>query len=291
SVAGRRVVETAEPAVVFLQGEYGWIAPDGRPLRLVTGPDGTPRRSARGLPLTSLEGTGPPFAAQFTGSAFLVREDGLLVTNRHVARPWTADEHAADLFAKGFRPRLRLLAYAPGANAPVGVRFVAQSRDSDLALIRAEGVADGVRPIPLAEETPRAGDEVVVLGYPAGIGALLARSGPAFLDSARTAHLDFWNVVEELAAAELIRPLASRGIVGQVTPASIVYDAETTQGGSGGPVLSLSGELVAVTFGILPEFGGSNFGVPVEEVRRLLATVPPLPADEPAAATAGEERN
>ena len=55
------------------------------------------------------------------------------------------------------------------------------------------------------------------------------------------------------------------------TVTSVAYDAETTRGGSGGPVLSLDGEVVAVTFAILAEFGGSNLGVPTEEVRRLLA--------------------
>ncbi len=37
SDAGRRIVSTAEPSVVFLQGAYGWRAPDGRPLRIRTG--------------------------------------------------------------------------------------------------------------------------------------------------------------------------------------------------------------------------------------------------------------
>ena len=118
---------------------------------------------------------------------------------------------------------------------------------------------------------PGAGDEILVLGYPAGINALLARSGEVFVDSLRQSRPDFWSVAEQLSDANLIRPLASRGIVGQVTRASVVYDAETTRGGSGGPVLSLDGEVVAVTYGVLEGFGGSNLGVPVDEVRRLIA--------------------
>jgi hypothetical protein len=35
-------------------------------------------------------------------------------------------------------------------------------------------------------------------------------------------------------------------------------------------VLSLKGEVVAVTYGVLEGFGGSNLGVPVEKVRRLI---------------------
>ncbi len=35
-------------------------------------------------------------------------------------------------------------------------------------------------------------------------------------------------------------------------------------------MLSLKGEVVAVTYGVLEGFGGSNLGVPASEVRRLL---------------------
>jgi len=125
-------------------------------------------------------------------------------------------------------------------------------------------------PLPLSLELSGPGDEILVLGYPAGINALLARSGSLFVDSLLQSRPDFWKVVEHLSASDLIHPLASRGIVGQVTPSSVVYDAETTRGGSGGPVLSLKGEVVAVTYGVLEGFGGSNLGVPVEEVRRLI---------------------
>ena len=50
----------------------------------------------------------------------------------------------------------------------------------------------------------------------------------------------------------------------------MVYDAETTHGGSGGPVLDMSGAVVAVNSAILPEYGGSNLGVPATKMRALL---------------------
>jgi S1-C subfamily serine protease len=55
-----------------------------------------------------------------------------------------------------------------------------------------------------------------------------------------------------------------------VTRATVVYDAETTHGGSGGPVLDINGEVIAVNAAIIPEYGGSNLGVPVEYAKRLL---------------------
>ncbi len=50
----------------------------------------------------------------------------------------------------------------------------------------------------------------------------------------------------------------------------MVYDAETTHGGSGGPVLDMDGNVIAVNAAIIPEYGGSNIGVPADEVKRLL---------------------
>ena len=52
----------------------------------------------------------------------------------------------------------------------------------------------------------------------------------------------------------------------------VVYDAETTHGGSGGPVLDLEGRVVAVNAAILTEFGGSNMGVPAIQAAALLQT-------------------
>ena len=269
--AGRTIVRSAEPSIVFLQGSYGWSGPDDRPLRVVLGPDGRPLRRAGGGYLTGLDADGPPWTSEFTGSGFLAGGEGLIVTNRHVALPWSADEEARDLEARGLTPRLRLRVYAPGVGEPYEARFLAASSSSDLALLSAPELAQHAEPLRLSALPPGAGDEILVMGYPAGINALLARSGSVFVDSLRESRPDFWSVAEQLAASDLIRPLASRGIVGQVTPASVVYDAETTRGGSGGPVLSLSGEVVAVTYGVLEGFGGSNLGVPVDEVRRLIA--------------------
>lgn len=271
SDAGRRVVTAASGSVIFVQGGYQLVqTASGKPLRLRLGPDGTPRIGPGGIPLTTLEGDGPPFEVQFTGSAWLASDDGLLVTNRHVAIPWSENEQVGPIFERGFEPRLRLLGYLPDQAEPVELEFVAASRDADLAVIRAPDL-DGREPLRLAEANPAAGQPILVLGYPAGIDALLARSGATFVDSLMQRRPDFWTVVRELSEAGFIRPLATRGIIGQVSRSAVAYDAETTRGGSGGPVMSLDGEVVAVTFAILAEFGGSNLGVPAAEVSRLIA--------------------
>jgi S1-C subfamily serine protease len=100
---------------------------------------------------------------------------------------------------------------------------------------------------------------------------MLAQSGEDFIEELqKTEDTGFWSVAARLAEKGLIAPLASRGIVSKATAVTIVYDAETTHGGSGGPVLDIYGSVVAVNAATLPEFGGSNLGVPVAKVRALL---------------------
>lgn len=126
--------------------------------------------------------------------------------------------------------------------------------------------------------TVHPGNEVIVLGYPLGIRALMARTGQAFLQQLmEEGDMDFWTAAERLSAEGYVAPLASRGIIGQVTGQAVVYDAQTTHGGSGGPVLSTAGEVVAINSAVLPEFAGSNLGVPSRHARRLLQldTAPP----------------
>ncbi|MEQ9124454.1 MAG: hypothetical protein RIM80_18025, partial [Alphaproteobacteria bacterium] len=59
-------------------------------------------------------------------------------------------------------------------------------------------------------------------------------------------------------------------IVASVSAACVVVSAVTTHGGSVGPVQIVAGEVVAVIMAILPEYGGSNLGVPAAALQALL---------------------
>lgn len=269
---GRALVSRASRAVVFIQGSFGFVDPDtGEPVR--ARPSGGPRaQGSVAPPRVGPDVDGPPLRRRFTGTGFVVTRGGHVLTNRHLVRPWRQDRIAASMRELGYEPRLeRLVGFLPGHGEPFELRLVASSDSADLTLLECSDVTGRVEPLRLAEEPPRPGEPVYVLGYPTGIRALLARSAPEFLRAVRRdSSFDFWSVAERLAAEGHIQPLATRGIVGQVTATSVVYDAETTEGGSGGPVLNESGEVVAVNRAIMREFGGSNLGVPAAYARRLL---------------------
>lgn len=262
----------AAGSVILVQGAYHFEDPaSGRTLRLRGGPR---RGSALGsAPEVSPNAGGPPLRRRFTGTAFAVSAGGHFVTNRHLVRPWEHDDVAQSLKRAGYRPVFhRLSGYLPGREDPVELELVLESDSADLALLRAPGLEDPPSPLRLGGDPPPVGEELYVVGYPTGIRALLARSDPAFVASLRrdSAARDPWEVTERLAAEGAISPLTTRGIVGQVSPSAVVYDAQTSRGGSGGPVLGPDGRVVAVNKGVMPEFGGANLGVPVRHVRRLL---------------------
>ena len=275
SRAAGTVIAQALPSVAFIQGAYGFREREsGRPMRHVLDPLGRPLMSPMGTPLLTLEGGGPVAERHYTGTGFLFGEAGALVTNRHVALPWEGDANIETLASQGLDPvMVKLIAYFPGSSAAIAVELARASDDADLAVLRAKGSAGPMPGLQLAETAPKPGDEVIVMGYPTGLRSMLAQSGDTFVEELQKADdTGFWSVAGRLAKAGHIQPLASRGIVGQATAAAVVYDAETTHGGSGGPVLDINGAVVAVNAAILPEYGGSNLGVPIAKVRALLAT-------------------
>lgn len=274
STANRRVVAQAARATLFLQGAFRFVhAQSGRPLRMILGPDGHPLTNPLGHPALSMDGDGPPLEIFVTGTGFVASREGLVLTNRHVALPWEFDEAAAGILASGFTAEWRrFVGYLPGTEGPFDVELVVAAEDADLAVVRAPDMIGRLPHLPLAPEAPAPGDGVLVMGYPLGLRALMARSDAAFVGALRDEGVeDFFAQAERLSAAGFMQPLATRGIVGQVTSARVVYDAETTSGGSGGPVLTLTGEVTAVNAAILPEFGGSNLGIPADRAAALLA--------------------
>ncbi len=270
--AAARIIEQATPAVGFLQGSYGWRErASGRVLRHAVDDLGLPLVSPRGQPLLTLDGAGPPVEINYTGTGFVLAGGTLAVTNRHVAMPWESAGRPPSLARVELEPvPQRLMGYFPDLPEALPLTLVHASDGADLAFLGGVAAA-GVVGLELAPAPPAAGDEVVVMGFPTGLRAMLAQAGAPFVRALQAdGDTDFWTVAQRLAAAGQIMPLASRGIVARVGDTAIVYDAQTTYGGSGGPVLDVRGRVVAVNSAVLPEFGGANLGVPVSAVRALL---------------------
>lgn len=282
--ARERVIAEAGRSVIFIQGSYGFVDPaSGRPLRYFYGQDDRPLRLPDGRTTVTTGGKGPLVQIFYTGTAFVVSDDGLLVTNRHVAFPWEFEKNAQFTLNAGFAAERRgFVGFLPGVDDPVGLEAVVASDTADLALLRIlqPDPATSSRPavpIPpplvIADVVPHLGDEVVLMGYPAGVEALLARVDPKFAEGLLArGPVTFWEVGQALAVGGYIEPLHTQGIVGQVTDAMIVYDAGTSSGGSGGPVVALDGTVVAVNTAVLGQFSGSNLGVPARQVRALLVS-------------------
>ncbi|MEM1199111.1 MAG: trypsin-like peptidase domain-containing protein [Pseudomonadota bacterium] len=275
--AGRRAIAQSSASVIFLQGSYGFKdEASGRMLRHVVTPSGRPVMTRFGTPRLSLDGTGPVATRQLTGTGFVVKNTGIIVTNRHVAMPWEKAADTKSLQSAGMAPVMtRFEGYFPGMTEPVGVSLLRASETADLALIKSadQGQMPEGLGLALAAREPAPGDQVIILGYPTGLRSMLARAGEAFVRRLQAAKISgFWDIAAALAREGRIRPLASQGIVGQIAPETIVYDAQTTHGGSGGPVLNAAGEVLAVNSAIVPKFGGSNLGVPVSSVLELLAS-------------------
>jgi serine protease Do len=273
SQASARVIANSKSSVVFLQGAYGFKErSSGRMLRHAVDDNGRRLISPTGQPLLSLEGDGPVAERQITGTGFAVGDGKVLVTNRHLALPWEYDANIKALVDQGLGPvMIKFVVYVPGISEAGAVELLRTSESADLAILRRTDVIEPIAGLKFADMPPAPGDEIIVMGYPTGLRAMLAHSGEEFIEELqKTKDIGFWSVAARLAAKNHIVPLASRGIVSQATPAAIVYDAETTHGGSGGPVLDINGAVVAVNTAILPEYGGSNMGVPVAKLRAFL---------------------
>ena len=59
-----------------------------------------------------------------------------------------------------------------------------------------------------------------------------------------------------------------------ITETDVVFDAPTTQGGSGGPLLDRNGQVIGIAYAVLSRFGGNSFAVPVSRALPLVTGRP-----------------
>jgi serine protease Do len=206
-----------------------------------------------------------------SGTGFVVA-NGLIATNRHVVQPWYEDPDDEARIDGGAKPHIeKMVAFFPSLAKSVTLFDVQVSPDQDLAVARftpTEQMKE-IHPIALAPEKPTPGDPVVVVGYPLGVSAMLAKS-PNNVFSRLAAKKDAIEIASDLAQHDLIRPSSTCGHVSDIVGEKLIYDAPTAQGGSGGPVFNSKGEVIAVNAAYIDGFTGGTIGITTESLKPLL---------------------
>ncbi|MGR3317713.1 MAG: trypsin-like peptidase domain-containing protein [Candidatus Anammoxibacter sp.] len=244
------IIEKYRKGVCFIQGSYYFVDKEtGDSIR------------------TNFNGT--PITNNFTGTGFLINAKGLILTNRHVAEPTWRSGRSAHKHGTRTHPDVEikfaaLRAFFPEVKDPFPLEIVKVSEDADVAILKFEptDIKLPVLNLNLSTKTTRIGMPVILLGYPAGINAIFGKADQEVVDELIT--LPVLIIAEELSKLNLIRPLVTQGHVTDITPDRIIYDAQTTFGGSGGPLININGNVIGINYGILRSFKGSNFAVPIK---------------------------
>ncbi len=164
-----------------------------------------------------------------SGTGVVIVESGIILTNLHVV-----------LQAKSLR-----VVFADGLESEATV--IGLRPEHDLAVLRAKVVPDDLQPATLGSTHGLApGDQVIAVGFPFGIGPSVSA-----------------GVISGLKR-EFRSPGGKR-----VLTNLIQFDAAANPGNSGGPLVTMSGEVVGIVTAILNPsesrtFIGIGFAVPIE---------------------------
>ncbi|MEW6481029.1 MAG: trypsin-like peptidase domain-containing protein [Pseudomonadota bacterium] len=174
------------------------------------------------------------------GTGVVIVDRGVILTNLHVVQ-------GAD--------RLRIV-FADGSDAGASVTGVQAA--NDLAVLQADTVPDDLQAATMRSTSDLLpGDQVVAVGFPFGIGpsvsaGVISGFGRSF--RAPEGQQDIENLIQ--------------------------FDAAANPGNSGGPLVTMDGEVVGIVTGILNPtkartFAGIGFAVPIESAAQA-AGLPPF---------------
>ena len=177
---------------------------------------------------------------QGVGSGVVITDQGIILTNLHVVQ----------------RADSVQLVFADGSES--GARLAGLQPEHDLAVLQALTVPDDLKAATLrTTHDLRSGDEVVAVGFPFGIGPSTSA-----------------GVVSGLGRS--FRSPEGEQDIGNL----IQFDAAANPGNSGGPLVTMDGEVVGIVTGILNPtshrtFVGIGFAVPIESAASA-AGLPPF---------------
>jgi S1-C subfamily serine protease len=173
------------------------------------------------------------------GTGVVIVDTGIILTNLHVV---AGAERVEVVFADGLEAEAAVLGTRP---------------EQDLAVLQAKTLPDDLVPATLRSTRDLApGDEVVAVGFPFGIGPSASA-----------------GVVSGLGR-EFLSPQGQR-----VLTNLIQFDAAANPGSSGGPLVTMDGEVVGIVTAILNPtdqrvFVGIGFAVPIEDASSAVGLSP-----------------
>ena len=178
-------------------------------------------------------------AGEGTGSGFVLRDDGYILTNNHVVAASVGDE--AEI----------VVVFADGSEEPAEV--VGRTSEYDLAVIKVDRT--GLTALVLGDS-----DEVVVGEPVVAIGAPLGLQG---------------TVTTGIVSA-LNRPVSTGNAAAAVFINAIQTDAAINPGNSGGPLVNAAGQVIGINSAIAQPPGstlaagsiGLGFAIPSNQARR-----------------------
>jgi serine protease Do len=258
--------------VCLIAGSYYYVeAGTGRPLRYAeaqVSDSGAAVQSGTAPEALTPEGNAAIAEYEFVGTGFHIGQ-GYVLTNRHIAQPWIADDRAQSIgVSLNAQPRLRkLIAYFPNIAQAIPLKFKGAGQRDDLAVCSLDipEIPETIPALPL-ETDPDAvavGKTVVMMGYPSGPDRLLALLDDAESRGIQQRYGTPMAQLEYLSQTKRIQPLTTQGSITDLDVRRIVYDARTAEGGSGAPLFGPSGRVIGVNFAVFTENQASNFAVPI----------------------------
>ncbi|MDA0282358.1 MAG: trypsin-like peptidase domain-containing protein [Planctomycetota bacterium] len=182
--------------------------------------------SVRGV---SVDDDGKLVAGSWTGSGFLVDEDGTIVTNHHVVE----------------NGKVATATLSDGTQLKV-LGFVFVSKEKDIAVLKLEDGFSDFQALELAPQLPRTGDDVFALGSPRGFTGSATR-----------------GVVSGVRTSGELQEMGMLDYEGKW----IQTDTPTSPGNSGGPLLNMDGHVVGANTWGRTDGQNLNFAISSDDIK------------------------
>ena len=177
-------------------------------------------------------------APVFTGTGFIVSENGYVVTNRHVV------EEAEDP-ESGYS----LTVVVPGYEIPIEAQVVGSDIQTDIAVLKLEEQDEPFPYVTLGDsDTLQVGELVVAIGNPLG---------------------KLQGTVTVGVVSALDRQINNNGYTMEL----IQTDASINSGNSGGPLINSFGEVIGVTNAKISSGEGLGFAIPISDVDEVIQSI------------------